>query len=216
MAASKTKGTSSPPNPRAGNSAYIWTFIGVNVAVFLWLALGGGLDASWARVTAKNGAIAAAIPILAIVLSNILSDPAKARLVFWRWHNPLPGCRVFSELISTDPRIDVPRLKQKVGRFPREPQSQNALWYDLYRNHLADEKVVVAHRIYLLTRDIACISAILVPLLPFSLALYSSSSIVPLRYAGILGLQYILIASSARNYGKRFVLTVLAEESHMP
>lgn len=215
MAASKTKRTSSPPNPRTGNSVYIWTFIGVNVAVFLWLALGGGLDASWAHVTAKNGAIAAGIPLLAIVLSNILSDQTKARLVFWRLRHPLPGCRVFSALISTDPRIDVPHLKQKVGRFSRESHSQNALWYDLYRNHLADEKVAVAHRIYLLTRDIACISAVLVILLPLSLALYSSSWIVPLRYAGILSLQYILTASSARNYGKRFVLTVLAEESHL-
>src|SRR5258708_3640585 len=114
MAASKTKRTASPPNPRSGNSVYIWTFIGVNVALFLWLALGGGLDASWARVTAKNGVIAAAIPILAIVLTNILSDQAKARLVFWRWHHPLPGCRAFNELISTDPRIDLPRLKQTV------------------------------------------------------------------------------------------------------
>jgi len=34
-----------------------------------------------------------------------------------------------------------------------------------------------------------------------------------IEYAGALVVQYLLVASAARNYGNRFVLNVLAEES---
>ena len=214
MTANKTKRAASQPNPKSGNSLYLWPFIGVNLAIFLWLMLGGGLDASWGRVTAKNGFVAALIPILAIVLTNLVSDQGKARLVFWRWRDPLPGCRVFTELMSTDPRIDVPALKRKLGRLPREPQAQNSLWYRIYREHRADEKVVASHRFYLVTRDMAAISAAFVVLLPAGLMIGLIHWTTPIGYAAFLSVQYFLTASAARNYGKRFVLTVLADESH--
>jgi hypothetical protein len=215
MTAAKTKRATSLPDPKSGNSVYLWPFIGVNLAIFLWLLLGGGLDQSWARVTAKNGIIAASVPLLAIVLSNILGDQAKARLVFWRWHHPLPGCRVFTELMARDPRIDVPTLKSKLGRLPREPHAQNTLWYRLYDERRADPKIVAAHRTYLVTRDLASISAAFVALLPCSLlAAGAGPYTVSLGYAGLLSVQYVFTASAARNYGKRFVLTVLADESH--
>jgi hypothetical protein len=121
----------------------LWSFIGVNLAIFLSLFISKGFTGSsvehlWPRVTAKNGIIAAIIPILAIVLSGPVSDLGKARLVFWRWHNPLPGCRVFTELISTDPRVDVPALTRKLGDLPKDPQAQNALWHRLYKEQKAD------------------------------------------------------------------------------
>jgi len=213
MATVKAKSAGSLPNPKSGNSVYLWPFIGVNLAIFLWVLLGGSLDVSWTRVTAKNGIIAASIPLLALVLTNILSDQTKARLVFWHWHHPLPGCRAFTELMSTDPRIDIPALKSKLGRLPREPKAQNALWYRLYKERRADPKIVAAHRTYLITRDMASISGAFVVLLPAGLVagVHWSTAGVSM---GLLALQYLLIASAARNYGNRFVLHVLADESH--
>jgi hypothetical protein len=77
------------------NAAYLWSFIGANLAIFLSLVVSrqfasSSIDHFWERVTTKDGIIAACIPILAIVLSGVLSDSGKARLVFWRWRNPLP------------------------------------------------------------------------------------------------------------------------------
>jgi hypothetical protein len=98
----------SEPYLKGKNAAYLWSFIGANIAIFLSLIVSrqfasASIDHFWQRVTTKDGIIAACIPILAIVLSGVLSDAGKARLVFWRWRNPLPGCRVFTQLIGTEP-----------------------------------------------------------------------------------------------------------------
>jgi hypothetical protein len=203
---------------KSRNAFYLWVFIGANIAIFLSLFVSKGFTVSsvdyfWHLATTKGGIIAAGIPILAIVFSGVLGDLGKARLVFWCWHNPLPGCRVFTQLIATDPRIDVPALRKKLGEFPIDPHAQNALWYRLYKKHEADLRISEAHRIYLLTRDMATISALFVAL--FSIGLIAGSinwrSVV--LYTGALVGQYLLVASAARNYGARFVLNVLAEES---
>jgi hypothetical protein len=206
------------PYLKGKNAVYLWSFIGANFAVFLSLLVtrqfaGSSIDHSWQRVTAKDGIIAACIPLLAIVLSGVLSDTGKARLVFWRWRNPLPGCRVFSQLIDTDPRIDVPALRRKHGVFPDDPPAQNALWFRLYKQHRKIPLVWEAHKIYLLTRDMATIAAAFVVLFSIGVVAASVNWKTSLWYVGALAVQYVLVASAAQNYGKRFVLDVLSEES---
>jgi len=120
------------PYLKGKNSLYLWSFVGLNVAVFLSLVATRHFDSAsiefwWAHVTAKNGIFAASIPLAVIILAGLLSDINKARLVFWRWRQPLPGTRVFSELILTGSRIDLAAFKKYIGRFPRAPQEQNAL-----------------------------------------------------------------------------------------
>src|SRR5208282_4310181 len=120
----KSSAAAQEPYLKDKNGAYLWSFIGANLAVFLSLVVSrqfasSSIDHFWQRVTTKDGIIAACIPILAIVLSGVLSDAGKARLVFWRWQNPLPGCRAFTELIVSDPRIDVAALRKKHGDFPQ-------------------------------------------------------------------------------------------------
>ena len=206
------------PYLKGKNARYLWPFIGVNLAVFFSVLVtkgfaGPSVEHFWGRVTAKDGIIAASIPLLAIVLSGVLGDLGKTRLVFWRWHDPLPGCRAFTELIGTDPRIDVPALKKKLGRFPKGPQAQNALWYRLYKDRHGDVKISEAHRIYLLTRDMTTIAALFVVLFPVGVAGVAVSWRTELLYSVALCAQYLLVATAARNYGVRFVLNVLSEVS---
>lgn len=218
----KAKSTASAREPylKGKNAVYLWSFIGANLAVFLSLVVSrqfasASIDHFWGRVTTKDGIIAACIPILAIVLSGVLSDTGKARLVFWRWRNPLPGCRVFTDLIGTDPRIDVPALRRKHGDFPNDPQAQNALWFRLYKQHRTIRLVWEAHKIYLLTRDMATIAAVFVVLFTTGVLAASVNWKTSLWYVGALTVQYVLVASAAQNYGKRFVLDVLSEESSL-
>src|SRR6185437_7031186 len=122
MAAKKKSQGTTEPHLKGKNAAYLWSFIAVNLAVFLCLLVAKGisqasLDHSWQRVASKNGLIAVVIPVLAIVLAGVLGDAGKARLVFWRWRNALPGCRAFTKLLATDPRIDVPALRKRLGEF---------------------------------------------------------------------------------------------------
>ncbi len=204
---------------KSKNAAYLWLFIGINFALFLSVVIGAQLTYEsvghfWQRVSAKNGLIAVCMPLATVVLNGVLGDVAKARLVFWRWKNPLPGCRAFSELVHTDPRIDVAALKAKHGAFPRSPKDQNALWFQIYKKQTAALTVSEAHRVYLLTRDMASLSLIFA--LVFSLCALLSPIHwgVTFIYCAALSGQYLLIATSARNYGRRFVLNVLTEESH--
>jgi len=203
------------------NSAYLWSFIAANLAIFLTLVLnrqftGSSVEHLWEGITKKNGIIAAIIPILAIFLSGALSDMGKARLVFWRWHNPLPGCRAFTELVRTDPRIDLPALLRKHGDFPQDPKAQNAFWYRLYRGHKTTRMVWESHKIYLLTRDLTTISAVFAVLFSIGVVAASVSWKTALLYVGALIMQYMLVASAAQSYGNRFVLNVLSEESFTP
>jgi hypothetical protein len=126
---------------------------------------------------------------------------------------PSTGCRVFTDLIGTDPRIDVSVLRRKHGELPQDPQAQNTLWYRLYKQHKTTTLVWEAHKIYLLTRDITTISATLAVLFSIGIVSASVGWKTSLFYSVALMVQYILVASAAQNYGKRFVLDVLAEES---
>jgi hypothetical protein len=202
------------------SAPYLWLFLGINLVIFLSLFFSKGLSSSsvdyfWKRVTGRDGVIATSIPLLAIILGGLLDDTTKARLVFWRWHDPLPGCRVFTELMNIDPRIDLIALRGKhLEGFPREPREQNALWYKWYKKHITSIHISEAHKIYLLTRDMACLAALLALLFSFGIFTDSVSWEIALLYAAALVSQYVILATAARNYGIRFVLNVLTEESH--
>lgn len=202
-----------------GNSIQLWLFVGVNFAIFLSIFVskeisGSSIDDFWKRVTAKDGIIAACIPVLTVVLNGLLGDIAKARLVFWHWRDPLPGCRVFTDLMSADPRIDARALENAHGELPNAPRAQNNLWYEFYKKHNEALQVSQGHRVYLLTRDMTALSAVLALLFVVGLVLKPINWRVALLYGIALIIQYLVLATAARNYGKRFVLNVLAEESH--
>lgn len=209
------------PYLKGKNSLYLWSFVGLNVAVFLSLVATRHFDSAsiefwWTHVTAKNGVFAASIPLAVIIFAGLLSDISKARLVFWRWHQPLPGTRVFSELIVTDSRIDLAAFKKYIGRFPRAPQEQNALWYKLYRKHKMTRSVWESHKVYLLTRDMSAIAASAAFLFSVGAAIAGVDLRTVVTYFAFLAAQYVLIAKAAHNYGNRFVLNVVCEESSSP
>ena len=104
-------------------------------------------------------------------------------------------------------------LKKKHGEFPQDAHAQNALWYRIYKEHKAAPMVWEAHKIYLLTRDMTTIAAVFVVLFSIAVVAASVSVKTTALYIGAMLLQYILIAGAAQNYGKRFVLDVLCEES---
>jgi hypothetical protein len=156
---------------------------------------------------------AAGVGIIFVGIANgILHTNTKARLVFWRWHNPLPGSFAFTHYASPDPRIDVDRLKKKirVKNIPTDPQEQNSLWYQIYRSVANEPSVIDAHRSFLLTRDFAAIAFLLL-LVGGTIALWEiQSKATASLYVGLLLLQYLVARQAAQNYGVRLVTSVLA------
>ena len=165
----------------------------------------GSLIKGWEALLPAGAAF-----VFAGVLNELLNNETKARLVFWRWKNPLPGNQAFSIYASTDPRVDLHSLTRKCGPLPTEPREQNALWYRLYLSIRNDPAIVQVHRNYLFTRDYAAISALLL----FALGIAGFWKIPSPKFAGLYLMllvgQYLLVRGAAKNHGIRFVTTVLA------
>jgi hypothetical protein len=151
--------------------------------------------------------------ILTNVLNELVTPNSKARLVFWRWHNPLPGSQAFTKYAVDDARIDIGSLAKELGTLPTSPQEQNALWYRLYKSVADESSVAEIHRNYLFTRDYAVVSFLCLLMLgPLGFLMIHSMN-TAVTYIGSLALQYILTRQAARNHGIRFVTTVLAIKS---
>jgi len=167
-------------------------------------------DLTLSRAAAIRTSLTVLLPIPVLILSSLISANHKAILVFWRFRNPLPGSRVFSVHAPADHRIDLAKLKKNVGRFPVDERDQNSKWYGLYKQVDSDPSVADSHKNYLLFRDIAAMSLLLVPTLPavmyFSGADWSGILICTAWFLG----QYLLTSIAARTAGIRFVQNVLA------
>jgi hypothetical protein len=71
-------------------SLFFWTCAYVVILV----VLGGGcprLQSAFARLSANDGVFVAFAPLLAVVLTGLVSSDNKTKLIFWRWRNSLSG-----------------------------------------------------------------------------------------------------------------------------
>lgn len=149
---------------------------------------------------------------LAVVLEGVIHSNRKAVLVFWKKKNPLPGCRAFSDIAPNDPRISMAILKRMFpDGFPEDPQEQNAAWYNLYKKHRNKPIVYDAHRCFLLTRDLATLTVVLIPFCVVAHLFWNSSPATIGYHVLTLAVIAGLICLSAQSYGKRLVENVFAE-----
>jgi hypothetical protein len=169
------------------------------------------LDAS--KLVLLRASATAVLPVIILLLTGLLSHEAKARLVYWKIANPLPGSAAFTKHGPKDSRIDMTALAKNVGGLPTDSSEQNAKWYKLYRLVQNDTAVTHAHRLYLMYRDMAAISLLLVPLVPAGLWYAGAPPASRWIAGGLLALQYVVCAISARHSGTRFVCNVLAIHS---
>ncbi|MEM8949246.1 MAG: hypothetical protein AAGA21_14700 [Pseudomonadota bacterium] len=197
------------------NRKQIIIYAAANFLAFSWVLGGGAFPQDWeGRIGAAStsAVVTGLITLVQLIYSGILGDKLKSAIVFWRFTNPLPGCRAFTEIAPSDPRIDYVRLKARIGDLPIEPEEQNRVWYRLYRQHENQTSVRDAHGNYLLARELACLSlafALIFPVLAFVLG---TNVTIAMLYAGVMLAVYLLIAYSGCNYGRRFVANVLAIE----
>lgn len=157
---------------------------------------------------------------LALALCGILNSQLtylqKARIVFLRWHDPLPGSRAFSHYAPQDPRINMKAVRAKWSPLPKGAPQQNALWYQIYQQERGTGAVDSLNRHWLFARDHASLCVLLLLALG-ALGIYQMSSPFSwLAFAGILLSQFLLARRSAVNYAERFVLTVIAQAAAKP
>ncbi len=164
---------------------------------------------------APEGILIGILYSISIVLEGVISSDIKAVLVFWRVRNPLPGTRAFSDIAAKDPRIDMNALSNMFsGKLPEEPREQNAKWFSLYKKFGDAKMVLEAHKAFLLTRDLAALTIVLIPISIIGHIVFSAGLAVSLIHILILLGLYLITAIASRNYGNRFVANVLVEAVH--
>lgn len=193
-------------------------FVAAHIAIAWSLVNFGSLNivatnSTWERLIQQNGMIGALFPVISLVLEGFIRNRWKEILVFWRIKNSLPGHRVFSELAPDDSRIDLVRLEARHGTLPTTPKDQNRLWYRIYKKHTDKPLILEVHKKYLMARDIAAISFFLVFVGVGLVAWFRIWNKAGAWYLGFVACEYIILAVTAQNYGKRFVCNVLADES---
>ena len=164
-------------------------------------------------VTALAGirlAGAAIVPLIAMLLSALVPTKVKEVLVFWRVRDVLPGHRAFSKYAPGDSRIDLDRLRAKVGEIPTVPREQNTRWYQLYLEVQYAPQVQHAQGQFLLFRELAPLSLILAFAAPLALVLIGAGPEAALAGLGLGVVQYLATAIASRIEGERFVCNVLA------
>lgn len=163
------------------------------------------------KVNSVNSLAVAIAPLLSFILSGLLSSNFKAIIVFWRIKNPLPGSRAFTDIAPKDPRIDMGLLKSKVGSVPTEPGEQNKVWYGLYKQVERKISVDLAHKHFLLARDLAAISFLFIIITPWPLLFFSRNLVLSVIYTTVIIVEYVLFCVIGQNSAKQFVSNVLAE-----
>lgn len=193
------------------NLAWLVATLVLDILVLLVIAFHTVIDdLTPTRLAVIRASLTALLPIPVLILSSLISPNHKAILVFWRLKHPLPGARAFSVHALADHRIDLAKLKKNVGEFPVAERDQNSKWYGLYKQVDSDPSVVDSHKNYLLFRDIAAMSLLLVPALLLVLYLGGFDSTRMLVSAAWFMGQYLVTALAARTTGIRFVQNVLA------
>ena len=195
----------------------LYVVAAINVALF-WVVVIFRADFSmiWtllSSISLKDGIVGVITPIGAFVLDGLLSADTKARVVYWRFKHPLPGSRAFSVHLKKETRADPERLVRQWGVFPDDPAEQNRLWYRIYRSVEKELRVHEAHRAWLFSRDLTAYTVLFVVI--FGIATLVSDALWPIGWWYLAGLttQYVTAMTAARNYGVRFVRTVLAVAS---
>lgn len=155
------------------------------------------------------------------VCDCVISSNLKRYLIFW-W-NPIPGETIFSDIkISTkDNRFTTSEValtyKEIYKNMPTDKKTrykyQNSNWYSLLNKHESETKVQVAHRDYLMCRDMAT-STILMLIVYFLLSLILNLITFNLKALIYLFVVYLICIIAAKTKSKRFVKTVIACDIH--
>jgi hypothetical protein len=210
--------TARSPSLKTENSKAIWLLVSTDIVVIALVLMGFALTQASVTELAETAFVrgillAAAGPLVAVFLNDLLSSNVKASIVFWRLKNALPGHRAFSEHADADPRIDMALLKKKVGEFPQMARDQNTCWYRLYQKHQSNVIVSDSHKRFLLFRDSSSLTLLILVISGVIATTSGTSFGVIATVVGGLTLQFLWLAISARNTGIRLVQNVLALES---
>jgi hypothetical protein len=196
---------------KAASAAWLVSLVAFDILVLFVFVFPDVIGAlSITELTVARATLALVLPVAVLLLSGVLSHRIKASLVYWKIANALPGYAAFTRHGPEDARIDMAALQKNIGNLPTIPAEQNRLWFKFFKAVETEPAVVEAHKMYLLYRDMAAISLLLLIAVPAALYLHGAAVLVVAAVAGMFAVQYLMAALAARHKGIRFVTNVLA------
>lgn len=200
---------------KEGNRKILIAFLFLNLLLFLAFSLKYSLSldlfSQWKEIFDTKYLFLIILYILVILVEGVLSSDIKAKIVFLKFKNPLPGSRSFSAIAKNDSRINLEELKTKIDKIPQKPEEQNNLWYKIYRDYSERPIVYQSHKFFLLTRDLATITLFVITVSFFGYFFLDFTFGKAIIHFLILVSILLLTIMSSQNYGKRFVANVLVE-----
>lgn len=153
------------------------------------------------------------IALTRLVLLGMIPAQLRDRLIHWRWGQPLPGARAFTQIGPGDARVDMSKLQKKYGPLPTDPAEQNRLFYSVYKKQANDVGVLDAHKSYLAARDLGTINFLLCVFLAPLAAWFTEDGRRAAIYVIFLFVAYVAMCLAAQVYGTRLVQNSLAVAS---
>lgn len=204
------------------NQPQLVTFTIANVVTLSVIALGTQRMLSLAEDIAKGSwstlgkviVIPAVVALLLGLIGWAVPREWKETVIFWRLGDRcLPSSRAFSQIATSDPRIDAASLINQLGAFPLEPSKQTAAWYAIYRRHVNEPSVEDAHGAYLLYREMAGLVGVSwIAALILGICFHFSWKPIAIGES-FLVIEYCVVMLAARHSGEHLVANVLAIES---
>lgn len=174
------------------------------------------ISEEWLQLAAIEGTSGAFLYAAALLLTNLLPQNIKHKLVFTKLTNEMPAGRVH-RLIEVDPRIDPSTAIAKWPDIFDEKISEaqrNSLWYQyIYKPVRDNPPVQQVHRTFLLFRDVTSGLAFLF-LATVVWFVFGLSGTLPQLHSAI---PFVFLTSTAltlvvaRNAGNRMVVNAVAE-----
>lgn len=165
----------------------------------------------------NSGLFSSIIYAMVIVCDCMISNEIKKIIVFW-W-SPMPGETVFTDIKDNTKDLrfttsDVIKAYSEIyDNIPSDKKSrrqyENSKWYKLLLKHESENKVLVAHRDYLMCRDMSTMTILMIIVYILlstilKLIIFDKKAIIYLLVV------YIVCMSATRVKSKRFVKTVIA------
>jgi hypothetical protein len=174
------------------------------------------ISEEWLQLAAIEGTSGAFLYAAALLLTNLLPQNMKHKLVFTKLTNEMPAGRVH-RLIGVDPRIDPSTAIAKWPNIFDEKISEaqrNSLWYQyIYKPVRDNPPVQQVHRTFLLFRDVTSGLAFIFLASVIWFVFGLSGTLPQLHFA----IPFVLLTSTvltlvvARNAGNRMVVNAVAE-----
>lgn len=150
-----------------------------------------------------------------LLIIDLISQKYKEKMLIQRRYGEI----VFEDLTKNkNEEINLNLIKKEYGKLPSSYKEQNNLWYNIYRKNESNPRILHTHRQYLLARDLNCTILIIIiftiVFIIYKLLLQEALLNLYLKLIFVEITELIIILLTARNLQKKFVLSVLIEETY--